>query len=170
MSMMIADATLGLDPQARAVLAMLSSSECDGLAEYDERFRDYKIEIHTSAWYNGRERGICLVVRASFTSKRAMLLTFGECRNSDLIFVDSWVVERYFLNPPTLEDFTDEAYEQRTYVSPGNIGEAVQVIRGKIGRFMVSEIALADASKSPLPARVLPELGDDEHLAKTHRA
>jgi hypothetical protein len=151
----IADHDLGLSDQALAVLAVLSRDECDGLAAYDQESKRWKVEITTSAWYNGRERGICLQVRPSLTSKRALLVTFGECRNSDSIFIDAWVVERYFLNPPTLEDFTDDAYAARQYVPYGQVGAARALIRDKIKLFI-------DEANVPAPVRVLTDLGDDD--------
>ena len=156
MSNLIADATLGLNAQALAILAMLSRSPCDDLgAEYEEKFHEFKIEIKTFAWYNGRERGVLLEVRPSLSSKRALLITFGEHRNSDSIFIDAWEVNEFFLNPPTVADFTDEAYKARTWVDYGNVAKAIEVIRDKISAFM------AEANK-PVPARVLPELGEGE--------
>ncbi len=165
MSHYIGDLTLGLSGQALAVLAMLSKLECDGLSEYDEKLHEYKIEIKSSAWYNGREHGVCLEVRPDIASSRCLLVTFGEHRNSDNIFVDAWEHEGRFLNPPTVADFTDEAYETRTMVDYGNIARAVEVIREKISDFI-------ERSRTPtvthrihgnevsLPVRVLPDLGE----------
>lgn len=162
MSRTVADLTLGLSAQALAVLAMLAQNECDGLAEYDETGRDYKIEIRTSAWYNGRERGVCLEVRPSFSSKEALLITFGEHRNSDCIFIDSWRVVTHFLNPPTVADFSDEAYENRSTVPYGNVADAVSIIRDKIAEFITE-------CSQPAPARVLPDLGEEETMpARVH--
>jgi hypothetical protein len=158
----LADSTLGISAQAYAVLALLSRMEPADVAEYDEDhndYKDYKVEISTHAWYNGRERGVCLEVRPSIASKKALLITFGEHRNSDDIFIDSWVVETHFLNPPTVADFTDEAYEQRTLVKYGHVAEAVDVIRAKMKEFLEDRAAL-DVVVHGRPARVLPELGD----------
>jgi hypothetical protein len=157
MSLTIADSNLGLSAQARAVLAMLSQSSCDELGEYDPEVRDYKIETRTYAWYNGREKGVCLEIRPLLSSKQALLITFGEHRNSDSIFVDSWEVEEFFLNPPTVADFTDEAYAARTFVPYGNVAKAVEVIRAKIQAFIVEW-------NRPKVARILPELGEEETM------
>jgi len=155
MSRYIADIHLGMGAQALAVLAMLSRCDCDGLAEYDKEWKEYKIEIRTWAWYNGRECGACLEVRPFLSSERALLITFGEHRNTDSIFVDSWEVDEFFLNPPTVANFTDAAYKKRTCVPYGNVGDAVAVIRAKITEFM-------DKCSRPAPTRVLPDLGEGE--------
>ncbi len=148
MSRYIGDVTLGLKSQAWAILAMLSASDCDGLGgDWDTKFRDYKIEIKTYAWYNGRERGFCLEVRPSMASRKALLVTFGEHRNTDGIFVDAWEVDKYFLNEPTVEDFTDEAYERRMSVPYGNVGQAVEVIRDKIEAFMASQFKAGEGHR-----------------------
>lgn len=161
----LADPSLGLSGQARAVLAMLSATECHGVSSYDDERRDYDVEINTFAWYNGRERGVCLEVRAFLTDQKALLITFGEHRNSDSIFVDSWEVHHRFLNPPTVSDFPDEAYEARTFVPYGDLAGAVKVIRAKIADYMAERAKDAkDAlaiTIAATPARVLPELGED---------
>lgn len=109
----LASIGFGLSGQATAVLAMLSELETAR-----------NIEVQTWPWYNCRERGVCLEIRASLGAESAMLITFGECRNSDHIFIDSWIHKGWFLNPPTIEVFTDEAYARRRYVDYGHVGEA----------------------------------------------
>lgn len=167
----LADLTLGLNGQARAVLAMLSEISCDGLSAYDEARREYDVEIKTSAWYNGRERGVCLEVRAWFTDPMALFITFGENRTSDSIFVDSWEVECRLLNPPTVRDFPDEAYEARTFVPYGDVAGAVKVIRDKIAGFVAGRVKDAEALVVHAgPARVLPELGEEAQFGADLRA
>lgn len=163
MARTIADPSLGLNDQAYAVLAMLGRAEPTDLgAKYDDTSREYEIEIKTFAWYNGRERGVLLEVRPHFTSKKALLVTFGECRSGDSIFVDSWEVEEHFLNPPTPADFPDEAYERREVARYGDVAKAVDLIKRKIRTFM-------DAERAPVPLRVLPDLGEDEEAAPVVR-
>jgi hypothetical protein len=163
MSIYIADNDLGISSQALAILAMLSRTDCDGLAKYGDG--QYQIAIRTWAWYNGRERGVCLEVRPSLGSKRALLVTFGEHRNTDGIFIDAWEVEEYFLSPPTVADYTEEAYEQRVFAPYGNVARAIEIIRGKITAFMESVSEEVVPTEIPavasVPARVLPELGEE---------
>ena len=142
----IADLTLGLSAQALAVLQLLAQTECDGLAEYDSEHHEYKIEIRTRAWYNGRERGISLEVRPSVTSVRGLIVTFGEHRTSDHIFIDSWETDQpYLLNPPTVADcpWDGEGYERRM-VHYGEVVKAVDCIRERIARF-ITACAAAEA-------------------------
>lgn len=108
-----------------AVLAMLAEWDLD----------DDRVEIQTWPWYNCRERGVCLEVRASLGAETALLITFGEGRNSDHIFIDTWTHKGFFLNPPTVAAFTDEAYARREYVNFGEVGKAVKIIYVKIKAF-----------------------------------
>ncbi len=115
----------GIHPVAMAILMLLDEFEISGLVDEEHKNNvKYLIDLRTSAWYNGRERGICLCVDLNGTS---FVITFGECRNSDSIFVDSWIMKSS-LNPPTVADFTDEAYSNRKYFSYNGIYEATQHI------------------------------------------
>jgi len=70
---------------------------------------------HTfSAWYNGRERGICLCIDSApdKNTDTWYVITFGECRNSDQIFVDNWSMAKE-MNPPTIDDFDEISYKKR---------------------------------------------------------
>jgi len=90
---------------ARAVLAYLEG-------EWQVRnVPDCHAYIHTAAWYNGREDGFSVTVSMS-PEPESLVVTFGEHRNTDQIFVDHWL-GRVGINPPTVDDFTDEAYEDR---------------------------------------------------------
>ncbi len=158
MSRIVGDLTLGLGAQALAVLQLLAQDECSDLAEYDEEERDYAVEIRTRAWYNGRERGISLEVRAHVMDRRGLIITFGEHRTSDSIFIDSWEIDRPFLlNPPTVEDYPDSAYEARTFVPYGEVVKAVKIIREKIQTFirlckMPRVVVLAELGEESEPA------------------
>jgi hypothetical protein len=96
---------------ALAIFALLNSFEVSGLTVDEGDHIRYSVDIHSYPWYNGRERGICLTI--AYRSKQ-LNITFGEVRNSDSIFVDVWETATTF-NPPTSDDFTAEAYEQRNY-------------------------------------------------------
>jgi hypothetical protein len=122
-------------------------------APYDKERGEYKYEATTSAWYNCRERGICLVVRHPDFSRKCLVITFGEIRNTDGIFIDSWHYEGYFLNPPSVEDFTEEAYKARECAPYGRIDLARNIILGKLEAFFVAreaELAHKEASSHPL--------------------
>lgn len=102
------DTQLNVYPVAFAVLNLINTFDIEVNNNPPDGY-----EITTSAWYNGRERGIS-VVKYSYKDRDSLVITFGETRNSDSIFVDSWVVENQgFLNPPTVSDFPDEAYARR---------------------------------------------------------
>lgn len=91
--------------------------------------------ITTSTFYNGRERGICLTIAFHF-GKPNLAIVFGEHRNSDMIFIDHWLVEPR-INPPTVADFTDEAYEQRRYMQYDEVYKAATYIRELIESYCI---------------------------------
>ena len=96
---------------ALAIFALLTSFEVSDLTEDERDYVDYLIDIRSYPWYNGRERGICIIIS---NNGEQLNIAFGEIRNSDGIFVDVWETKSTF-NPPTVADFSDEAYEQRNY-------------------------------------------------------
>jgi hypothetical protein len=167
----IGDPTFNLNPQALAVLAMLSRRE-PAFAEYDKDLGTYKIEIETSPWYNGRERGVCLNVRRSFSDKTCLLITFGEHRNTDGIFIDCWVHKGHFMNPPTLKDYNDKAYKGRHTVNYGRVDLAVEYILDKMKAYYealpktpaattVKDITAAIRAIERRNPGILPDLGDE---------
>lgn len=127
----IGDQTLGLRGQALAVLAMLSEREPD-FAEFSEG--RYEVEIDTRAWYNGRERGIALVLYR-FGYDGCIVVTFGEMRTSDGIFVDHWEMQAPPYNGPTIEHMPDRAYYRRKEFPYGNVGAVVDHILGLMACF-----------------------------------
>lgn len=99
---------LQINPTATAVLNLLSKRNV--IQQLDE---NYPI-LMSSAWYNGRERGICLYTAYIQSKKKNICIVFGEDRCSDAIFVDHWYPEDpSWLNPPRLSDMSEEAYKKR---------------------------------------------------------
>lgn len=99
------DLNLGVHPKATAILLLVAHQLED---------QDPNVMIKTSAWYNGRENGICIMKWGLSVTKPARFITFGECRNSDSIFLDTWL-EVPDINPPT--SFPDSAYRARKFYS-----------------------------------------------------
>lgn len=127
-----ANLTFGLEPQAMAILHMLAGRE-PSFARWDPEFKHYDVRIETFPWYNGRERGIALVVHRNYgCSGPCLILTFGECRNSDDIFVEQWEQDCAPFNCPTIENRSDKnaarAYYNRWVCDFGNIGKAAEHI------------------------------------------
>ena len=92
--------------------------------------------IDVFPWYNGRERGLCfVVVHPDRAPMEALCVCFGENRNSDQIFVDSFIRKGYDLNPPTVHEFTDDAYSKRTSFPPGEYHQASLHIKVLINEF-----------------------------------
>lgn len=129
------DPNMGVHRVARAILTYLEDAD-PGL--------DASSEIYTHAWYNGRERGVS-IMRYSGSKPFAMIITFGECRNSNSIFVDRWFVPRVdapTMNGPTLSDFSEAAYKKRWCCAPGLIGKAATYILNTL-----TDVTLMDAEQ-----------------------
>ncbi len=90
-------------------------------------------DVSTYAWYNGRERGVALVCRKQRFSDPALVITFGECRSSDSIFVDSWMMEPN-MNGPTVVDFPETAYQNRQTFPFGDIRSPYLAIKALMTR------------------------------------
>lgn len=116
---------LQIDHQAWAILHLLN------------KFDLPNVHINAAAWYNGREKGISLNLSNTLSSFGYLVITFGEVRNSDNIFVDAWKVD-YPVNPPKVEDFTEEAYRDRTTFKYNETYEAAYHIFNVIKNYCIS--------------------------------
>ena len=114
------DYKLGVHPLAWAIYNLVDINTSD------VRGRSY---WKTTAWYNGRECGICIVVPAAGGSvaPRALVITFGECRNIDNIFVDTWTMPEN-INPPTVNDYPEEAYQRRRTFNRSEVDSAAKYV------------------------------------------
>lgn len=114
-----------VDGQAMAVLALLSErGHC-----FDDVPEEAAILVRTSAWYNGRERGVCICTqKLTKDGRESLIITFGEHRSSDNIFVDCWISDRIGMNPPTHDELTQEAYDRRRAFDYGACGEVERYI------------------------------------------
>jgi hypothetical protein len=130
-----ADSTLGLSAEAIAILAILADEEAcpdkDGEPNPD-------VWIQTHAWYNGRERGASLTVRADAGERRALIVTFGRHRRSDEIFVDSWQVSSLIVDVPLVDGMMRKQMGQRALFDPGRIDLACRHIRSTIDGFVAA--------------------------------
>lgn len=132
MSNRCADPTFGIKSQALAILQLLAGQD-PTFADWDPKTGRYDISIQTFPWYNGSEKGVCLVVRAGRTrlGEPHLHIAFGECRSTDGIFVEQWEAREPF-NCPTLENrdekVGDAAYKDRASFPCGQIGQAADFI------------------------------------------
>jgi len=124
---MFADTTLGLSAQALAVLQLLAAEDSD----------DSELRIDTRAWYNGRENGVSLTVRASIPDTRALIVVFAEDRTSDAIAIEIWGLVDDIPDPPTPACCRDDA--DRWTVKYGRLDEATNIIRTAIKKFVETE-------------------------------
>lgn len=140
------DPTLGINSQAKKIAKLLSKQKLEDIPGYPE---GQYITAQTAAWYNGRERGISLKlshygVNAGI-ERPYLIITFGEHRVSDGIFIDHWTTTTPDINPPVVADFPDEAYERRWMVGYGEYEKAVVLIIGII-QVWLSPVLSVEAS------------------------
>lgn len=121
---MLIDISLGIKNQATVILYALQ--------EYND-MNLYSCPTKTIAWYNGRERGIALMV-ASPSRTKQLNITFGEERRSDCIFVDAW--EADYNSEITVKDFTEEGYKNRRSFDCLDIKSATAYIISTITQFI----------------------------------
>jgi len=100
-----------LSPQALALQTSLAHRVHTDVIGLNGSIAERKhLLIDTAPLYNGRERGICLTVRASSAAGPSLLIFFAEGRGSDNLIVRSCLSNRIFMNPPTIADLTGESY------------------------------------------------------------
>ena len=146
------DFRLGLNSVAWAVLHNLDGEPT--FAPYDHETHRYEIDCSTSAFYNGRERGFCLIVRKNWTDRKALYIMFSEYRSSDHIIVYSWVGNAE-LNPPQVPP-NEEVYRKgKGFGNKSKIQDASDYIIRLMRDFLSSE---EDETLSKnIDSKVLPE-------------
>lgn len=119
------DLTLGLNPQAWAVLHLLAGYEIENFAP--------DAELYTWPWYNGRERGFVLAL-TPMAGGRALCVAFAEVRGGDTLFVAVWErfsIHGYMGDQPHWKDAEyDNAHQHaQEFVNPRT---AVEYIVGRM--------------------------------------
>ncbi len=99
--MYCADQLFGLNSQSLAILHLLVRRETSFAEFADGR---YKVCIVTTPWYNGAERGVALqIFRGNEPKGLCRIVTFGERREDDGLFVEYWDQPEPPFNAPTVE-------------------------------------------------------------------
>lgn len=99
------DPSFGVNNKALAIALIIDLENIPGISTAHA--------ISWSPFYNGREKGICLAVRKPDSRNYiTKYWVFGENRNSDEIFLDTFILG-IALNPPTVKDMKDEDYRRR---------------------------------------------------------
>ena len=120
--MKLVDVTLNIHPQAWAVAHILSGFSLDE--------KDYQVYANTHAWYNGRERAMVLTVtRRIPKGPKALHIVWGEGRNHDGIFVDTWTAASDGLNPPSIADWPESAYRGRKCLVGAKLAKPLRIFR-----------------------------------------
>lgn len=104
--------TFGIDPQARAFLPVALSA-LERIDDTDEGNRLRAVDIRVSPLYNGRERGIAVVLITQTEPSLALVLCFGEDRRSDRLFLWPWRGRAPHSMPPKLPDDDGKSYHER---------------------------------------------------------
>ena len=123
MSESCVDATLGINRQAWAVLALLSDMyppDAPGGIEGG-------VHIGTTPWYNGRETGFvfsCHPWGGGSAGRDPLFIAVFEHRNSDALCAIKWTARGY-MNGPRIEDVPEEAFPDKwTHAFTCGWGEA----------------------------------------------
>jgi hypothetical protein len=106
-----ADLSLRLNHRAWAVLHLLANMSPE-FAKWNDDNHEFELYLRTYAWYNGRERGIALVLQRHVTEVDALQVVFAECRSSDEVIVEYWVSLNPF-NGPTPEPLDEATRDAR---------------------------------------------------------
>jgi len=129
----IADLTLGMGSQARAVLQLLSDREPD-FAEYEDG--EYQIYMETKPWYNGRERGFVLSMRRDYPRNESGVINIAifEHRNAGHLVGLSWRTDGIPFQNGVVADADTLEIAYASYPQPdaefahGRIGECAEWI------------------------------------------
>jgi len=98
----IIDTTFGLNHQALAILKFMENYE-PSFAEFTDKYHLYDVDFETKPWYNGRESGFVIAMRASY--KKVLHIAVFEHRNSDNICCLKWETDNFKWNGYTDNDF-----------------------------------------------------------------
>jgi hypothetical protein len=107
-------------------------------ATYDPAL-GYRVGLRTFPWYNGYEKGASIVLRPCGSMKPCLVISFGEARNSNGIFVETWEQALEPFNIPTIEERENKALSfARVSFDCGDIGEAASYIYGLMEAYYVN--------------------------------
>lgn len=96
------------------------------------------VDISTFPLFNGRERGLCLVIKKPYYGQKreTLLVSFGERRGGDSIFVECIVTNQMIMNGPTRDNFSEESYRNRSIFDYLDIESVCKEIESKIRAFV----------------------------------
>lgn len=118
----LVDLTFGIHPVARAILNLLSDIKID---------YEFPTSI-TFPYFNGRECGAMILLQKRL-SDSVTVVAFGQNRNCDDIFVETWQEDNLPYNILTIENRNEiraeEAYKNRKYFESQNLVGAVKYIK-----------------------------------------
>lgn len=132
------DFTFGLAWQSRVILEMLKEFKDTEPATKGKSISELDIDIRTRPLYNGRERGICLIVTPHEILGESLLIFFAETRGGENAFIQHHVTNTPS-NPPTMSNFTTESYQDRTYYKESQLAKAAKDICKLIGKFYTAQ-------------------------------
>jgi hypothetical protein len=115
------DPQLSIKPVAFKVLNQLRRK----LVRLPRELSQKVLLAETAAWYNGRERGISLMLEpVTYRGQNTnLVIVWSEARCSDSIVVYNWPSDRW-MNPPTVDHLTEEVYHAGQYFGPAEAQKA----------------------------------------------
>jgi hypothetical protein len=128
------DLKLGIHPQAWAIATLLSEHDFD--LKHKQQYHNPPWQIETRAFYNGRERGIILVVYNWLDPRLKLCVFFTEARNSDQIIVVPWEDMVNDVNPPTIDRVPEGAWNGAKHFDWNETAVAAVHIRKLVQRWI----------------------------------
>jgi len=128
------DFTFGVQKRAMKIAWHLQETTMFQLKD-DDFYKKLDYEVKTYPFYNGREKGICLIISPVTTSLECLFVVFGEGRNHDGTFVDIWEGDVPF-NNPTIDDFSEEDYQKRQVFKYNDVEGVENYIHTKIKEYL----------------------------------
>ena len=158
--MNLIDPTMGMNNQARAVMAYMDNMVPD-FAWDTEALDHYDVRFQTRPWYNGRERGFVISMAADWFGDGTVIhIALFEHRNSDQICTLAWETDSFYYNGiPSDEDTFDLAYhggakfDVAASFKPGAVGEAADWIYHTLEEFYTKNKGLGRINKPTNPVQ-----------------
>lgn len=124
--MKIVDTNFQMNEQAAKILKLLTSKECNT----ENWFGDVEVDVETTLWYNGRERGFCLRFTHNLDVIDSLYIVVTEVRNGDNIQIEIFGSEdapaKRETNPPTPHMYKNNPLlpHRRLLLEPGSYKKA----------------------------------------------
>jgi len=113
------DTTMGMNPQASAVMEFMKNTAPD-FADWNDDLREYEVIFETRPWYNGRERGFVLSMNGESHGlglNKSLNIAVFEHRSSDDLVAWAWLSNGFGYNEIGLDDVEFNDDDRPAYAS-----------------------------------------------------